>query len=163
MEIVVRATAIFGFIWLVMRGVGKRRLSEMTGFELILLILMGDLVQQGLTQDDRSVTGAFLAVGTIAFWVWLLGFVGFKWPASRNVIEGVPVVVVRDGRVLAEALRNEELPLEELLQGARKQGIQSLDDVAYAILEPDGTLSFLRAPTPGDEPRGGGEQRPKGG
>jgi uncharacterized membrane protein YcaP (DUF421 family) len=161
MEIVVRATLIFGFIWLVMRGIGKRRLSEMTGFELILLVLMGDLVQQGLTQEDRSVTGALLAVGTIAFWVWLISFVSFKWRRSRSVLEGVPVIVVRDGEVIHEALRHEQVPVEELLQGARKQGIASLEAVDVGILEPDGTFSFIKRDARSDG--GGGEERPKGG
>jgi len=63
MEIMARATAVFFFVWVVTRSIGKRQLSELTAFQLVLLITIGDLVQQGLTQDDRSVTGAFLAVG----------------------------------------------------------------------------------------------------
>jgi uncharacterized membrane protein YcaP (DUF421 family) len=152
-DIVVRATVIFSFVWLVTRGVGKRPLSEMSAFEMILLVTIGDLVQQGVTQDDRSVVGAMLAVGTIAFWVIVFTWVSWRIRTARQVIDGVPVVVVRDGQPIDAMLARERLPLEELLEGARNNGIKDLSDVEVAILESDGKLSFIQR-------SGGGTQNP---
>ncbi|HEX2698729.1 MAG TPA: YetF domain-containing protein [Acidimicrobiales bacterium] len=144
MELPLRATAVFFFLWAVTRALGKRELAQMSAFELVLLITLGDLVQQGVTQEDYSVTGAFLAVGTIAFWVLVFGYVGFRFPASRNVIEGVPLVIVHKGKPMEQAMRTERLTLDEVLEAAREQGIRDLDEVEAAILDPDGTFAFIK-------------------
>lgn len=143
MEIVVRATVMYFLLWMVVRGTGKRELSEMTAFELILLVTMGDLIQQGVTQEDYSLTGAALSVGTLAFWVLAFGYLSWRFPRARPAIEGVPVVVMRDGRPLDDVLAVERLTLDELREGARNQGIADLGQVHVAILEPDGKLSFI--------------------
>lgn len=144
MEIIVRATCLYLFLWLVARGTGKRELSEMTAFELILLVTMGDLIQQGVTQEDMSITGAFLAVGTLALWILAFGYLGWKFPRFRPAIEGVPVVVLRDGVPLDEVLKLERLTLDEVCESARNVGIDDLANVKIAVLEPDGKFSFLR-------------------
>ena len=145
MEIIVRATVIYFFMWAVARGTGKRELAEMTAFELILLVTMGDLIQQGVTQEDMSLTGALLAVGTIAFWILLFSYLSFRFRGARPMIEGLAVVVVRDGVPVDEVLRMERVNHEELKEAARNHGITDLSDVELAILEPDGKLSFLES------------------
>ncbi|HEX7276896.1 MAG TPA: YetF domain-containing protein, partial [Acidimicrobiales bacterium] len=152
MELIIRATFLYLFLWLVARGTGKRELSEMTAFELILLVTMGDLIQQGVTQEDMSVIGAFLAVGTLAFWILVFGYLGWKFPRFRPAIEGVPVVVLRDGEPLDEVLKLERLTLDELCESARNQGIDDLAKVKIAVLEPDGKFSFLRVRDVDDAP-----------
>jgi uncharacterized membrane protein YcaP (DUF421 family) len=144
-EVILRATCLYGFLWLVARGTGKRELSELTAFELILLVTMGDLIQQGVTQEDYSLTGALLAVGTFAFWILVFGYLSWRFPRTRPAIEGVPVVVLRDGRPLPEVLKLERLTLDELREGARNQGISDLAHVSIGVLEPDGKFSFIRA------------------
>ena len=144
MELPLRATAVFFFLWAVTRALGKRELAQMSAFELVLLITLGDLVQQGVTQEDYSVTGAFLAVGTIAFWVLVFGYIGFRFPGTRDVIEGIPVMVVRKGQPMEEAMRTERLTLGEILEAAREQGIKDLDEVEAAILDPDGKFAFIK-------------------
>lgn len=143
MEIVLRATVIYFFLWLLTRSLGKRELAEMTAFELLLLVVVGDLIQQGVTQEDMSITGAVLAVGTIGLWILLFSWLGYRSKGAREVIEGVPVVVVRDGRPLEAALSLERVVLDEVLESARHQGISNLRDIDLAILEPDGKFSFL--------------------
>ena len=143
MDIVLRTTAVFLAIWLVTRALGKRELSEMTAFELVLLVVVGDLVQQGATQEDMSVTGAVIAVSTLGMWVLAMSYVGFRWNRARSVIEGTPVIVVDRGRVLERVIRYERVTTEEVLEGARSQGIEDLADVRWGILEPDGSFSFL--------------------
>ena len=144
MEIIVRATVIYFFLWMLTRALGKRELAEMTAFELLLLMVTGDLIQQGVTQEDTSITGALLAVGTIGAWILIFSFLGYRFRPARNLIEGVPVVVVRDGRPIEPALRLERVVLDELLESARNQGIGNLREIRLAILEPSGKFSFLK-------------------
>ncbi|HZA60764.1 MAG TPA: YetF domain-containing protein [Actinomycetota bacterium] len=153
MEIIVRATALFFFVWFLMRLLGKRELSEMTAFELVLLISIGDLIQQGITQEDMSVTGAILAVGTIGVWIAAFSFVAFRWKASRNVIEGTPVLVVRSGVILDEVLHLERVTRDEVMEAARDQGIEDIGVVRYGVLEANGRFSFIS---------GGRHQQPPG-
>ncbi|MCA1691139.1 MAG: DUF421 domain-containing protein [Acidimicrobiales bacterium] len=143
MELVVRATVIYFFLWAVARGVGKRELSEMTAFELILLVIMGDLIQQGVTQEDMSLTGAMLAVGTMAFWIVVFSYVSWRFARTRPFLEGIPVVIVRDGVAIEQSLRFERVTLDEVLEAARNQGVADLADVRLAVLEPDGKVSFI--------------------
>jgi uncharacterized membrane protein YcaP (DUF421 family) len=145
MEIVFRATFIFFFLWVLSRGMGKRELSELTAFELLVLVTLGDLVQQGVTQEDMSVTGAVLAVGTMGFWALVFSYLAFRFGKARRLLQGVPVVVVRDGRILHDVLRLERVPVDELHEVARNQGIGDLADVRLAVLEPDGKFSFIQA------------------
>jgi uncharacterized membrane protein YcaP (DUF421 family) len=144
MEIIVRATVIFFFVWLVTRSIGKRQLAELSAFQLILLVTIGDLVQQGVTQDDRSISGAFLAVGTIGMLVAISSAVAYFFPRARPAVEGLPVIVVRDGHVIDEAMRVERFPIDELMEEARREGIDDLRKVKLAIVESDGKLSFIK-------------------
>jgi uncharacterized membrane protein YcaP (DUF421 family) len=144
MEILIRSTVIFFFIWILTRAMGKRELAEMTAFELVLLITLGDIVQQGVTQEDMSITGAMIAVGTIAFWILVFSFISWRWSRTDSVITGLPVIVVRDGEPLIDALAVERVPYDEVVEAARNQGIGDLAAVRVGILEPDGKFSFLR-------------------
>jgi uncharacterized membrane protein YcaP (DUF421 family) len=143
MEIVARASVIYVFLWLLTRGLGKRELGEMTAFELLLLVIVGDLIQTGVLQEDTSVTGAMLAVGTIAMWILVVSWASFRWKGARRALEGAPVVVVRDGSPIMSALKVERVTLDEVLEATRQQGISNLRDVDLAILEPDGRFSFI--------------------
>ena len=151
MEIIVRATVVYFFLWMLTRALGKRELSEMTAFELLLLVVVGDLIQQGVTQEDTSITGAILAVGTIGLWILVFSWTGFRFKRARELIEGVPVVVVQDGRPVEPALRLERVVLDEVLESARHQGISNLRDIQLAVLEPDGKFSFLTRDGGGDQ------------
>ena len=153
MEIVLRAAAVFAFLWFLMRVIGKKEMTQLTAFELVLLVVIGDLVQQGVTQEDMSVTGAVLATGTIALLVVGMSYVGFRWNRSMKVIEGMPVVVVADGRMLLDAMRIERLTEEEVVGEAREQGIADLAHVRFGVLEPDGRFSFVRYDERDERPR----------
>ena len=144
MEIIVRATVTFFFLWFLTRALGKRELSELTAFELLLLVVVGDLIQQGTTQEDFSVTGAMLAVGTIGMWILLFSYIGFRWHRAREVVEGIPTIIVHDGRPLLDVLKVERVPLDEVLAAAREHGITDLNEVRVGVLESDGKLSFIK-------------------
>jgi uncharacterized membrane protein YcaP (DUF421 family) len=143
MDLAIRTAVIFFFIYLLMRIVGRRELSSLGAIDLVLLIVLGDAIQQGLTQDDYSVTGAMIAVSTIAIMQVSLSYIGFRFRRLRPVLEGEPIVIVQDGRVIERNLRRDRITLDEVLEEARQQQIASLDEVAWAVLEPNGKISFL--------------------
>jgi uncharacterized membrane protein YcaP (DUF421 family) len=144
MEIVIRATIIYFFLWIVVRGIGKRELAEMSAFDLILLVVIGDLVQQGVTQEDFSLTGAAMAVGTFAFWVIVFAYAQFRSPRARRMLNGTAAIVVRDGIPLERVLALQRVSLDDLKMAARQQGIADLRDVRLAVLEPEGRFSFIQ-------------------
>ena len=154
MEIVVRATVIFFFLYLLTRIMGKRELAQLSAFELILLVTIGDLVQQGVTQEDMSLTGNMLAVGTIGVWILLLSYLSYRFKGAGSALEGIAVVIVRDGEILEDALHVERLTDDEVLAEAREQGIDDLAKVRVGILEADGKFSFIQ-----DDPKQHEEER----
>jgi uncharacterized membrane protein YcaP (DUF421 family) len=144
MDIALRAIVLFAFLVLVTRVIGRRELSALSPFDLILLIVLGDAVQQGLTQDDYSVTGAVIAVSTIAVLQVGVSYLSFRSARLRRVLEGLPVVLVDRGRLVERNLRRERVTTDELAEEMRQQQIASLDEVEWAILEPNGTMSFIK-------------------
>lgn len=144
MEIVLRATVTFVFLFVLTRGLKRRALADLAPFELILLVTVGDLVQQGVTEEDYSLTGSLLAVSTIAFWVSVLTWVTWRWGRARQLVEGLPLIIVRDGEPIDRALALEHLPIAEVREAARQEGIGDLSAVRLAVLEPSGRISFIR-------------------
>jgi uncharacterized membrane protein YcaP (DUF421 family) len=144
MDLVIRAVVLFFFVFLLTRVVGKRELSSLEPFDLILLIVLGDAIQQGLTQDDYSVTGAIIVVTTFAFLQVTISFFGFRFRFLRRVLEGEPVVIVQDGQLIERNLKRERLTREEVAAEARQQQIESLEDVKWAVLETNGSISFIQ-------------------
>jgi len=145
MEIIVRALVVFTFLWVVTRVVGRASLAEITTFELLIYVTMGDLVQQSVTQQDYSLTSAVLAVGVFALLTIALSYVSWRWPRLRPVIRGTPVMVLRGGEPITEAMRRQRLTMEDLMAAAREQGIRRLAQVDLAVLETDGKISFFEA------------------
>jgi uncharacterized membrane protein YcaP (DUF421 family) len=143
MDIVIRAAVIFVFLYLLMRMLGRRELGSMEPFDIILLVVIGDLVQQGVTQSDYSVTGALLAVSTIALLTVLISWASFRFRRLRPVLAGEPIVLVEDGKVIERSLKRQRLALEEVEAEARLEQITSLDDIRWAILETNGEISFI--------------------
>jgi uncharacterized membrane protein YcaP (DUF421 family) len=143
MDIALRAIAIFFFILLLTRVLGKRELSSLEPFDLILLIVLGDAMQQGLTQDDYSVTGAIITISVLAVLQVLTSYLSFRFPALRPALEGEPVVIVQDGKPIERNLRRERLSVDEVAAEARQKQIDSLEKVQWAVLETNGTISFI--------------------
>lgn len=145
MDIVLRATAMFFIVFLLLRLLGKRELGQMAPFEIVVLVVMGDLIQQGITHNDFSITGATLAIATFAFWGAVLGWLVYLFPRLKNPLEGEPRIIVRDGQLLEASLRRDRMTRGEVESEMRLAGIGSLSEVAWAILEPQGKMSFIRA------------------
>lgn len=143
MDLVIRAVVVFFFIFLVTRIVGRRQLGELEPFDLILLVVLGDLVQQGITQSDQSVTGTLIVISTIALLSVAVSWVAFRFKALRPITEGEPIVLVQDGRPLPRNMRRERITLADVQEEARQSQIASIADLRWAILENDGQISCI--------------------
>ena len=144
MDLVLRAAVVFVFVVVLTRVIGRRELGSLAPIDLILLIILGDALQQGLTQDDYSVTGAFLVVGTLAVLQVFTSWMTYRVPFTRKVLEGEPLIVVQDGKLIDKNLKRERMTLEEVTESARMHEIGSLDEVQWAVLERNGEISFIK-------------------
>lgn len=152
MDIVLRASAMFAVVLLLLRLLGKRELAEMAPFEIIVLVVIGDLIQQGVTHNDFSITGATLAIGTFAFWSLVFNWITYRFPRAERVLDGEPSVLVQKGALIEGNMRRNRITRAELFSEMRLAGIPHLKGVAWAILEPNGKVSFIEAGQHGGQP-----------
>ena len=143
MDLVLRTGFAFLLILVITRAVGRRELSSMEPFDLILLVVIGDLVQQGVTQSDYSLTGATTVLVTMAVLVVATAWLSFRFARLRPLLEGEPTLLIADGEILARNLRRERMTVGEIRAEARLQSIGSLKDIRYAVLETNGKISFI--------------------
>jgi uncharacterized membrane protein YcaP (DUF421 family) len=143
MDLVLRSVFVFCLILVITRAVGRRELSAMEPFDLVLLVVLGDLVQQGVTQSDYSLTGATTVIVTIACLVVATAYLSYRFKRLRPILEGEPILLVSEGRILERALRRQRMTVEELRAEARQQSIASFDEIRFAVLETNGKISFL--------------------
>jgi uncharacterized membrane protein YcaP (DUF421 family) len=148
-DLIIRTAIAFAFILLVTRVIGRRELSGLEPFDLILLVVVGDLIQQGVTQNDESVTGMLIVVGTLTVLTVMVSYMGFRMPRVRRALEGIPIVLIEDGSIVTGNLNSERLSVSEIEAEARAQQITSLTDVKFAILETNGKISFIPFPGSG--------------
>jgi uncharacterized membrane protein YcaP (DUF421 family) len=143
MDIVLRSAVVYFFVMVLMRLIGRRELSSLEPFDLLILVVIADFVQQGVTQQDYSVTGAVLAVGTFALLIVATSWITWRFPRTRPFVEGNPVVLVEDGKPIMDNLRRERITIEEIAAQARLQQIDSVKKIRWAILETTGGVSFI--------------------
>ncbi|MDP9337201.1 MAG: DUF421 domain-containing protein [Actinomycetota bacterium] len=147
MDIVLRAVAAYVFIVFMLRIIGRRELSTLAPSDLILLVVMGDMIQNGVTQSDYSVTGVFLAVSTFAMLTVAMSVLTFKSRRAQTLIEGQPLILLQDGKPITKNLHAERLNLDDIAEEARASGIESLDEVRWCVLEVSGSMSFIKKST----------------
>jgi len=144
MDIVLRAVLGFIFIYALTRLIGRRELSTMGPFDLILLVVIGDIAQQGITQSDNSFTGLLLTVGTFAALTVLVSWATFHFRRLRPILEGRPLIVVEDGKLVEANLKRERITADEVAAEARLQvQVDSLDRIKWGVLESNGRMSFI--------------------
>jgi|SRR5438093_6162336 len=143
MDIALRGVVVYCFLYVLTRAIGRRELSSLEPFDLILLIILGDAVQQGLTQDDYSITGAIIGVSAIAAMQVATSYLAFRFRRLRPVLDGEPIIVIEDGKPIRQNLKRERLTLEEIMAEARLQQIDSVDNIQWAVLETSGKISFV--------------------
>ena len=145
MDVVLRAAFAFLFIFMLTRIVGRRELSSLEPFDLILMVVIGDLVQQGVTQSDYSLTGAVLVISTFTLLTVFVSFLSVKVPRLRPVLDGDPLILVENGKPNTANLKRQRLDLGEVLAEARMQRVTRLEDIQWAILESSGQISIISA------------------
>jgi uncharacterized membrane protein YcaP (DUF421 family) len=143
MDIALRAIVLYAFIILIMRVTGRRELSTLGPVDLVLLIVLGDAIQQGLTQDDYSLTGAVIAVSTLATMQVITSYLAFRSKRARRVLEGNPIVIIEGGAFVTKNLERERMTPEEVCESMRLKQIARVEDVAWGILESNGDISFI--------------------
>jgi uncharacterized membrane protein YcaP (DUF421 family) len=144
-EIIARASIVFWLVFLLTRGMKRRSLADMAPFEMVLLVVLGDIIQQGTMQQDYSVTGAFLALSAFGFWITLITYLTWRSTRLRHIMEGVPIVLIADGKPIEAALAVEQMPLDEVLEAARQQGVEDMGKIRLAILEVNGKISIIQS------------------
>jgi uncharacterized membrane protein YcaP (DUF421 family) len=144
MDIVLRAAVAYVFIVVLLRVTGRRELSSMGPTDLLLLVVLGDLIQNGVTQSDMSVTGVTIAVTTFTLFSAASSYLVFKSRRARKIIEGTPLIVVQDGRLVEANLRSERMTLDDVMEEARAQQIERLEQIKWAVLEANGRLTFIK-------------------
>jgi uncharacterized membrane protein YcaP (DUF421 family) len=144
MDIVFRAAFAYVFIVFVMRVMGRRELSSLAPADLVLIVVLGDLIQNGVTQSDMSVTGVTIAISTFVLLTVLSSYLAFKSSRARRVIQGEPVIVVQDGKPLEHNMRSERLTVDDVMEEARDKEIENLDEIKFAVLEPGGKMTFIK-------------------
>ncbi|MEK9210830.1 DUF421 domain-containing protein [Sphingomonas sp. 2378] len=134
----------FAALYLLLRLLGKREIGQLTPFELVVIVVMGDLVQQGVTHNDFSLTGSILAIATFAFWALVMSWATYLSPRLETLLDGRPQVIIRDGQLIEENLRRDRITRAEVEAEMRLAGIAHMNQVAWAILETQGKISFIR-------------------
>jgi uncharacterized membrane protein YcaP (DUF421 family) len=147
MDLVIRAAAIYIVVFGFTRVLGRRELSSLQPFDLILLVVIGDLIQNGVTQSDQSVTGVIVVLSTIGILQVSTSFISYRFRPLRRVLQGEPIVLVREGEVIRRNLRRERLDEADLAEKARLDGIGSMKDIRWAVLETNGEISFIKRTT----------------
>jgi uncharacterized membrane protein YcaP (DUF421 family) len=144
MDVVVRGLCIYFFLLIVMRLSGRRTLGESTTFDFVLMLIIAETTQQALLGDDYSITTAIILITTLTGADILLSLVKCRWPRAERIIDGLPLVVVDEGRPLPDRMRRSRIDEEDILAAARKiQGLERMDQIKYAVLEPNGGISII--------------------
>lgn len=142
-EKVLRSVVVYLFLLAAFRLAGKRTLGQITAFDLVVLLIISNVVQNALIGNDNSLGGGLIGAATILVLNAIVAWITFRYKRLERIVEHAPTIIVRHGQILRESLRRERLSLGELRSALRKQGVMSLRNVRYVILEEDGKLSVI--------------------
>jgi uncharacterized membrane protein YcaP (DUF421 family) len=144
MDAVLRATAVYIVLLLLFRISGRRSLSQLTTFDFVLLLIIGEAMQQALLGEDFSLTNAVLVIVTLITIDIALSLVKQRSPSVEKLIDGVPMILVENGRPLSDRLRKSRVSEEDVLEAARRlQGLERLDQIKFAVLEVSGGITVI--------------------
>ena len=144
METILRAAAVYLILWLLMRVSGKRTLAQVTVFDFVLVLVISEASQQALLGDDLSVTNALLIVVTLIGIHLLFTFAAYRWPAFDTFAYDVPLILMEDGRLIHDHMRRSKVSEDDILEQARiAHGLESMDQIKYAVLERTGGISIV--------------------
>jgi uncharacterized membrane protein YcaP (DUF421 family) len=144
MDAVLRAATVYFVLLLLLRLSGKRTLAQITPFDFVLLLVIGEATQQGLIGNDYSVTKALLLITTLIGIDIGLSLAKGAWPSLAMLLEGAPLVIVQDGAPVGDRLKRTRVDIGDVLESARSnQGLERLEQIKYAVLERDGSISII--------------------
>ena len=150
LELVLRGSAVYWFLFLLFRFVLRRDAGSMGIADILLLVLIADASQNAMAGSYETITDGLVLVATIAGWNWLMDRLAFRYAAVRRFAEAPPLVLVRRGRILARNLRRECVTMPELIAALREHGIDKLSQVKMARMEADGGITVIREKTDDD-------------
>lgn len=144
MDAVIRAVVLYGFMLVIIRAAGKRTLGEMTNFDFVLLLIISEATQQALMgADDYSITHALLVIGTLVGLDVIVSLVKQRWPLVQKLVEGTPLVLIENGVPIQKHLDHSRIDRADILAAARLAGLERLEQIKYAVLERNGTISII--------------------
>jgi uncharacterized membrane protein YcaP (DUF421 family) len=144
METVIRGAVIYVVLLVILRLSGRRTLAQMTAFDLVLIMICAETTQQALLADDFSITNAVVLIVTLFTLDIALSYVKDRWPFAEKVLDGVPTILVNDGKPDERALKRSRVDIDDIMQAAReKQGLQRLDQIRFAVLEAGGDITII--------------------
>lgn len=144
MDAVLRALAIYVVLLLLFRLIGKRSMSQVTTFDFVILLIVGEATQQALLGEDFSVTHAAIVIAALLGLDRASDYFSWRFPRFRQTTDGVPIILVADGKPLLKALRSEHLTIEDVTTTAREaHGLERLDQIKWAVLETSGGISIV--------------------
>jgi len=143
-ELIIRGTAMYLFLFAVFRVVIRRRIGAVGMADILILVIIADAAQNGMSGEYRSVTEGAILIGTIIFWNVLIDWLNYRVPALQNWLEAPPLLLVRDGRILHRHMRHEFVTEQELQSKLREHGVENVSQVAKAYMEADGSISVVK-------------------
>jgi uncharacterized membrane protein YcaP (DUF421 family) len=141
-ELLLRAALVYIGLFALLRLAGKRHVGELAPFDLVVLLILSECVQNALIADDKSVTGGLIAAGTLFGLNQIVARISWGSKRAERMLQGAPRVIVRHGRVLKDVLAEEQITHSELLEALRREGCTSLSKIRYAVLEPSGDITI---------------------
>jgi uncharacterized membrane protein YcaP (DUF421 family) len=143
-EHVVRAVVVFVFLFIALRLVGKKQIGELAPFDLVVLLILSETVQNSMIGDDKSLFGGLISAATLIAMAQAMNWLSWRNKAIARYLEGVPKIIVRHGRRCEDVMIAERISISELTEALRRQGCSNIADVRVAILENDGTISVIK-------------------
>lgn len=145
MNSIIRALAVYVFLFCILRASGKRTLKETTPFDFILLLIISESVQEAMTDEDHSLINSFIIISTLVLFDVLLSFIKLKFSSSKKLLEGTPVILVSEGELMEDKMKTHRVEKDDILEAARSShGLENLQQIKYAILENNGSISIIK-------------------
>lgn len=144
MELFARSVVLYVLLFLLMRAAGHRQFAQMTAFDAVLVVVIGNIVGQSFIGEDYSVTAALVIVASLVFLDLVVSMAKSRWEKMEHIVDGIPTLLINEGDLVEENLKKERVSEMDILRSAReRQGLDSLEKVRFAVLEPDGKISIV--------------------
>jgi uncharacterized membrane protein YcaP (DUF421 family) len=144
LELIIRGVVVYVALLVLLRFIGKKHVGELSPFDLVVLLIISETVDGSLIGDDRSLTGGLISAATLVVVVQLVGYFTWRFRKFEKVVDGVPQVLVRHGKIRNKVLDVEQVTRAELLEAMRQEGCSALTNIRFAILETDGSITLAK-------------------